>query len=146
MHRLTIIGVGARSFLTGCLAGIACAALPSGASAADCLKANVADQVVEGRLSVGYAKDAAGRPERPYILKLRVPACLEGTEEDDRVESTGTIHVYPSDDRLHERFQRAVGKSIRVRGNPFAAHTSHHHAPIVMEVVTVEEAGAGRPL
>lgn len=144
MHRLTTNGVGARSRLGGSIV-IACAVLSGGVNAADCLRANVDNQVVEGRLSVGRAKDAAGRPERPYILRLQVPACLEGSEEDDRVESTGTIHVYPSDDRMQESFRHAIGKTIRVRGSPFAAHTSHHHAPIVMEVTTIETGSAGRP-
>jgi hypothetical protein len=27
---------------------------------------------------------------------------------------------------------------VKVSGNPFAAHTAHHHAPIVMRVQTIE--------
>jgi hypothetical protein len=27
---------------------------------------------------------------------------------------------------------------VTVRGNPFAAHTAHHHAPMVMAVSAIE--------
>jgi hypothetical protein len=117
----------------------ACVALVSFATsaAAECLKAEVEGQVAEGLLTIGRAEDAAGRPERPYILQLTADACLDGHEPEDAVGSTRTIHVFPADDRLLPAFRRAVGKTVAVRGSPFAAHTAHHHAPIVMQVTEI---------
>jgi Domain of unknown function (DUF4431) len=107
-------------------------------AAAQCMKADAPGQIAEGRLSIGRATDAAGRPERPYILTLPVPVCLDGPDPDDRVKSTRAIHVYPANDKLARDFRRFVGKTVLVRGRPFAAHTAHHHAPIVMEVSEID--------
>ena len=107
-------------------------------AAAQCLNANADNQTATGRLTIGRGKDAAGRVERPYILRLSANACLDGTSTEDKVNRTRTIHVYPTDEKIHARFRRFVGKSVRVRGKPFPAHTSHHHAPIVMEVSEID--------
>lgn len=113
--------------------------LTGGAHAADgCLRDNVADQEVRGMLAVARAQDAAGRPERPYILQLDGAACLNTEDPQESVADAGTIHLYASDEALHARLKAFVGKMIRVRGTPFAAHTSHHHAPIVMDVSRID--------
>jgi hypothetical protein len=103
-------------------------------AAAECLKANVEGQIVQGQLTIGRARDAAGRPERPYILQLTSNSCLEADDPDDVVKSTRTIHVFPAQEKLAPTFRRLVGKPVAVCGSPFTAHTSHHHAPIVMQV------------
>jgi Domain of unknown function (DUF4431) len=113
----------------GCLATV-------GAQAA-CLKANADGQVAEGRLVTGRFKDAAGRREDAYILELSAPACLDGADEDDKVNATKRIHVYPHDARLGATMRRLVGKAVRVKGSPFGQHTAHHHAPIVMEIAEI---------
>jgi Domain of unknown function (DUF4431) len=104
---------------------------------AECLKANVEGQTAQGQLTIGRARDAAGRPEKPYILRLTSNACLDADEPDDVVKSTRTIHVFPAEEKLRPTFRRLVGKPVAVRGSPFTAHTSHHHAPIVMQVTEV---------
>jgi len=104
---------------------------------AECLKSNVHDQAAQGQLTVIRAKDAAGRTERPYILQLRANACLDADDPEDAVKRTRTIHVFPADARLEPVFKRLVGKMVAVRGNPFIAHTAHHHAPIVMQVTEI---------
>jgi Domain of unknown function (DUF4431) len=104
---------------------------------AECLKANEDGQAAQGRLTVGNARDAAGRPEKPYILQLGASACLDGPDPDDVVKATRTIHVFPADDKLQPAFRRLVGKTVVVRGNPFPAMTAHHHAPIVMQVTDI---------
>jgi hypothetical protein len=104
---------------------------------AECLKANVEGQTAQGQLTVGRARDAAGRPEKPYILRLTSNACLDADEPDDVVKSTRTIHVFPAEEKLRPTFRRLVGKPVAVRGSPFTAHTSHHHAPIVMQVTEI---------
>ena len=119
------------------IAGLMLAGLSLPATAA-CLKANTANQVAECRLTIANAQDAAGRPEHPYILHLTGTACLDGPEPEDKVDSTRTIHVYSFDDKIGAALRRLVGKSVKVRGNPFPQHTAHHHAPIVMEVTEIE--------
>jgi hypothetical protein len=39
-----------------------------------------------------------------------------------------------AEEKLQLTFRRPVGRRVAVRGSPFTAHTSHHHAPIVMQV------------
>ncbi len=119
------------------LAGVALALLGAAANAA-CLKDNADGQTAEGTLTVTRAKDAAGRTERPYILRLAADACLETQDPEDAVKATRTIHVYPSDEKDEPAFRRLVGKMVTVSGNPFAAHTAHHHAPIVMRVEDIK--------
>jgi hypothetical protein len=104
---------------------------------AECLKANVEGQTAQGQLTVGRSRDAAGRPEKPYILRLTSNACLDADEPDDVIKSTRTIHVFPAEEKLRPTFRRLVGKPVAVRGSPFTAHTSHHHAPIVMQVTEI---------
>jgi hypothetical protein len=116
---------------------VAIGSIASSASA-QCMKDGAPAQVAEGRLTVAQAKDAAGRPQRPYILRLPTAACLDAQDPDDRVKSTMTIHVYPAESRLARDLRRMVGKTVLVRGRPFAAHTAHHHAPIVMEVTEID--------
>ena len=119
------------------LAGL-CLVWMNGLAAAACMQANVDDQVAQGVLTIGRAQDAAGRPERPYILQLPGTACLDAKDADDAVKGTRTIHVFPANEALEPTFRRLVGRTVMVRGNPFAAMTAHHHAPIVMQVTKID--------
>jgi hypothetical protein len=120
-------------------AGVACLAAMSlsAPAAAACMKSNAEAQSAQGVLTIGRAKDAAGRPERPYILRLAADACLDADDPEYAVKATRTIHVYPADEKAEPQFKRLVGKAVTVSGNPFSAHTSHHHAPIVMSVSAI---------
>src|SRR5688572_13771990 len=89
-------------------------------AAAQCMKDNEPGQTAEGRLTIGSARDAAGRPQQPYILRLPAARCLDALDPEDNVKSTRTVHVYPADDKLVRAFKRLVGKSVQVRGRPFA--------------------------
>ena len=110
----------------------------SASAAAQCMQDNQPDQIAEGTLSLGQFEDAAGRPEQAYILTLPVPTCLSGGDADSTVESTITIHIYSFDSAVSQTFEGLIGQSIQVRGTPFAAHTAHHHAPIVMDVSWID--------
>jgi hypothetical protein len=114
---------------------LACLALvPFATSAmAECLK-DVEGQTAQGQLTIGTAHDAAGRLEKPYILRLASSACLDTADPEDAVKATRTIHVFPADEKQEPVFRRLVGKIVIVRGSPFPAMTAHHHAPIVMQV------------
>lgn len=95
------------------------------------------EESVQGRLISGRFKDAAGRPETAFILRLRATVCLQGSDEFDKVGNAKTIHIFSTKDEVAKRFKDFVGKAVRVRGKPFGAHTAHHHAPIVMDIVDI---------
>ena len=92
-----------------------------------------------GVLSIASARDAAGRPQRPYIVTLSTPACLTASDPQDSVKSARTVHIYSTDEKVHAMIARFVGKSVHVRGNPFPAHTAHHHAPIVIDITEIRQ-------
>lgn len=105
---------------------------------AQCMKAGAADEIAEGELAQGTFQDAAGRPERAFILTLPAAVCLRGDDESDDVKNALAIHLYASDDALRKDLQGLVGKTVFVRGKPFGAITVHHHAPIVMQIGEIE--------
>lgn len=113
---------------------IALCALSAPAVAGDCMRYGAGEQAVEGRMSVLETHDAADRPMTALILTPGSPTCLDADDAEDKVGEAASVHVYSSDPEVHERLQAAVGKTILVRGDPFPAHTAHHHAPIVMDV------------
>jgi hypothetical protein len=94
-------------------------------------------EVVEGKLASITARDAAGRVERPFILTLASPVCLMANDPDDNVQNARTIHIFSSQDKIQRQIARFAGKTVVVRGQPFAAHTAHHHAPIVMDITEI---------
>jgi hypothetical protein len=113
--------------------------MASSASAAEPCMSDTSDkETAVGKLSIGRAQDAAGRPERPYILTLQTPACLTADDPEDNVKKTSTIQIFSTQDTVSNQIARFVGKSISVRGRPFPAHTAHHHAPIVMDISAIE--------
>lgn len=102
-----------------------------------CLSDSSSDQTVEGRLAILDAQDAAGRPQKPYVILLSQPICLTAEEPDDSVSSTKTVHIFSSDDTVHQQIAGFVGQAIVVRGRPFPSHTAHHHAPVVMDITAI---------
>lgn len=120
-------------------AGLVLAALAAPVHPADCMKENVPDQTASGRLSVGQFTDAADRPETAFIIDLDRNVCLDAEDPDYAVESTRRVHIFSSRDGLHARIGKLTGKLVTVTGEPFGAHTAHHHAPIVMDVSEISE-------
>jgi Domain of unknown function (DUF4431) len=117
----------------------ACIALPLMMTPAlACMSDQSKQETVQGKLTIVNKRDAAGRPEKPYILTVASPACLKAQDPADSVERTTTIHIFSSQDSVRARIAKFVGKTVRVRGQPFAAHTAHHHAPIVMDVSEID--------
>jgi hypothetical protein len=82
---------------------------------AECVGPN-APLTVEGQLAIGNFHDAADRPESALILT-----------------------IYGDDTATQRRLRSFVGKDVRLTGEVFAAHTAHHHAPIVMDVKRAEK-------
>jgi len=95
------------------------------------------EESAQGRLVSGRFKDAAGRPETAFILRLRATVCLQGRDEFDKVGSAKAIHIFSTKDDVAKQIKGFVGKAVRVRGTPFGAHTAHHHAPIVMDITNI---------
>jgi hypothetical protein len=119
------------------------AVLGCGTATAECLKAEKPDQIAEGKLtSSRFTTEAYRLTEQAYILRLRTPACLEGSDEYDKVDKTDTIHVFSLDKAMLKKMRGLVGKAVRVTGSPFGEHTVHHHAPIVMSIGTIEPSAA----
>ena len=116
---------------------IAAAAIALASTAANACMKDGENADAAGRLSIGSARDAAGRPQRPYIVTLSAPACLTATDLGDSVKSTRTVHIFSTDEKVHAAIAGLVGKTVRVRGTPFPAHTGHHHAPIVMDIAEI---------
>ncbi len=121
------------------LLALAMTVVASTSHAAQCMQDNEADQIAEGRLSLGTFEDAAGRPEQAFILTLPVPACLASDDPESAVDSTTTIHIFSIDEAIAASIEQFVGKDVHVRGTPFGAHTAHHHALIVMDVSEIDE-------
>ena len=63
---------------------------------------------------------------------------MSGSDEMDKVSSTDAIQIYSTDETVAQSLKQLVGKSVKVKGNPFGAHTAHHHAPIVMEIAEID--------
>jgi hypothetical protein len=111
----------------------------AGAAQAQCLKAEKADTVLEGRLEQGRFRNYEGRMAPAFILHLAKPMCLEGEGEYDKVDPTRLVHVYSLQQSMLKRLRGHVGKAVRVEGRPFGQVSyHHHHAPIVMDVARIE--------
>ncbi len=93
-----------------------------------------------GTLTEGTFTDPYGR-ERAFILQLPGPVCIDdGGEFANPADRFGRVHVSAVNDRLLRRLRRALGRTVTVRGEGFAAHTRHHRAPLVLiaDQITVE--------
>jgi hypothetical protein len=110
------------------------------AAAAECLKAETEGQAAEGRLErVRFIDvDYGNRVEIAFILNLAKPACIDGTDEIDKIDSTLKIHVFSMDKARQGGPRASMGRQIRVLGSPFGEHTAHHRAPIVMRVTVLK--------
>ena len=100
------------------------------AQAGDCMRANEAGAIAEGKL---IERDDA------IILKMPEPMCLEGPEDSDSVPATAEIHVYSLDDKIHGTLRGLIGKDVHLEGTFMGAMTRYHKAPIVMQVTAADE-------
>ena len=81
-----------------------------------------------------YESVAAGdAEERTFILELPRAACIDdGGDFADPSERFGTVHVSAADETLLAVLRASIGRQATVSGEGFAAHTGHHHAPLVI--------------
>ena len=81
-------------------------------------------------------------PEPTYILELVTPICLKGDEDfaDPKIHFN-TVHLRYGKE-ASAQLKASVNKKITVNlSDPYAAHTGHHHAPLVASVVSVQLEG-----
>jgi hypothetical protein len=130
MSRRLFPALFAAAFLCACDAALS----------AECLKAEAEGQLAEGRLErVRFIDvDYGNQVEVAFILNLAKPACLDGEDEYDKIESTLKIHVFSMDKAIDQHLRASIGRQIRVIGWAFGEHTRHHRAPIVMRVTEVK--------
>jgi hypothetical protein len=136
-HRVSSISLRQRSAAAVLVASATL--LMAAPAQATCLKAQTDNQIAEGKLtSVRISVPDYKFKEQAYILQLKSDACLEGTDDFDKVDHTNRIHVFSLDDAIRKKLRAAVGKTVRVSGNAFGEENIHHHAPIVMGVSSIE--------
>jgi len=79
-------------------------------------------------------------PEPTYILRLSDPICITGDDFADPSRMFSIVHLVPSD-ATAGALRGLVGAEVDVvLKEPMAAHTGHHHAPLVAWVETVSKA------
>ncbi len=114
-----------------------------GRTAAGCINTAEIDAavLVEGRLVTATFTDDYGK-ERAYILELPKPTCIDdGGEFADPSAQFAQVQVAGTNSKTEGDLRRSVGQKIKVSGKPFAAHTRHHHRPMVVLVDRVMPAG-----
>ena len=110
----------------------------AGSASAACFKGETL-VAADGKLrSARFTVPAYHLNEEAYILDLSQPACLEATDEYDKVDRSTTIHVYSTDAALLKRLRSMVGKTVHVSGYAVGEQNMHHHAPIVMSIENID--------
>jgi len=90
------------------------------------------------------------RPERAYIITLDAPICATGDAFLDSGQSFKTVQLLIDDSprdgaALTASLAQLIGKRVQVTGkSAFGAQTGHHHAPLLMTLVSVAP-GAATP-
>jgi hypothetical protein len=127
-----------QSMQTACLLAIVLALTSSGAQA--CMSTQSKQEIIEGHLLLRSFKDGAGRPEQAYMVRPGTPECLDVPDEpQNSVKGVRAIQIFSSNSGTARRIRQFVGKDVQVRGTVFRARTVHHHAPILMDVIDIDE-------
>ena len=78
-------------------------------------------------------------PEPTYILELARPICLKGDDDfaDPKIQFSA-VHLW-SGKVAPSQLKAFVNKNVTLNlSDSFAAHTAHHHAPLVARVASVQ--------
>ena len=84
------------------------------------------------------------KPERAYIIQLDRPICATGDEFLDGKEMFDRVQLLTDDSSTSSRtaeqsLQPLDGKRVVVSGKSgFGAQTGHHHAPLLMTLVSIK--------
>ena len=77
-------------------------------------------------------------PEPGYILRLPNNVCIEGDDFADPKISFNEVQLFADSESVSRELQRYQNDSVVVTVNDaFAAHTGHHHRPMVARVISV---------
>lgn len=77
-------------------------------------------------------------PETYWVLQLPEPFCVAGQPIDagiDAAQSNVTEIQLVLTREQYRKYWQKVGRRVRVSGNLFGAHTTHHHTAVLMEHV-----------
>ncbi|MBA2678324.1 MAG: DUF4431 domain-containing protein [Ktedonobacteraceae bacterium] len=84
-------------------------------------------------------------PEPGFYLKLSTPICTIGDKDSGTsypVTDVSRIQLI-LDNPAYGKFRPFLGRHLTVQGTLMAAHTGHHHAPLLLDNVSVVS-GNGR--
>jgi len=83
------------------------------------------------------------RAETYFLLNLDSPICLDmdksGPDLRPSQKNVRTVQLI-LEEGTYERFKPLLGKEVVARGSLFAAHTGHHHTPVLLTVSNLEQA------
>jgi hypothetical protein len=74
--------------------------------------------------------------ETAFILTLAEPICLDDGADGfaDPREPVRSVQLVPEAPVPAAAMKALLGRSVKAEGQGFAAHTGHHHAPLVVTV------------
>jgi len=99
-----------------------------------CIDTAQADAAVllEGRLTTATFTDTYHK-EGAYILQLGQPICIDdGGEFADPNVHFSQVQLAAGAPSNWSDLRKSVGRNVKVSGKAFAAHTIHHHRPMVV--------------
>jgi hypothetical protein len=77
-------------------------------------------------------------PEPGYILRLPINVCIEGDDFADPNNSFNEVQLFAESESVSRELQGYQNERVVVTVNDaFAAHTGHHHRPMVARVISV---------
>ena len=83
------------------------------------------------------------RAETYFLLNLDSPICLDMDKSAPDLrpnqKNVRTVQLI-LEEGTYERFKPLLGKEVVARGSLFAAHTGHHHTPVLLTVSNLEQA------
>jgi len=82
--------------------------------------------------------------ETGFYLKLAHPVCTLGdAQSPDAYPQEGVTSIQlVLDQEGYEELRPLLGMQLNLRGKLFAAHTGHHHAPLLLEGISREKGNA----
>ena len=83
------------------------------------------------------------RAETYFLLNLDSPICLDVDKSAPDLrpnqKNVRTVQLI-LEEGTYERFKPLLGKEVVARGSLLAAHTGHHHTPVLLTVTDLEQA------
>lgn len=105
-----------------------------------CLPLEPTEVRLEGTIRREKFEDANGRLEDCRVIHLLKPICVEKGDGEFLSENvtTDTIQLVLYDD-ARKVYRSLVNKLVTARGTLFPSHTAHHHTPVLLSVIEIQE-------